>query len=167
MLTFAKGISMRTQYVAIVALAAAFGLPSGSAARELFPSDPYDARIIAADNCNSAVKDAGFTEAVLDQCKAVYDATVSLERSAQAMTPAQKSTLAIAKGLSMLTMSGGYTKLDGALGARSCKAVEGIDQALAGYDPAAPNGLEGLYDLLVKTRDAAIPKCRTGGHWPN
>ena len=67
----------------------------------------------------------------------------------------------------MMTVAGGYTKLDGVMSARACKAVEAIDLALAGYDPQAPNGLEGLYALLVKTRDAAIPKCRTGGHWPN
>lgn len=158
---------MRTEYVAIVVLAAAFGLPSVSAARELFPSDPYDARIIAADNCNSAVEERGFTEETLDGCRSVYDATVKLERSAQSMSPAQKSTLAIAKGLSMLTITGGYVKLDGALSARACKAVEGIDQALAGYDPAAPNGLEDLYAVLVMTRDSAIPKCRIGGYWPN
>ena len=158
---------MRAILVLCATLASVCALTSGVAARDLSPSDPYDARIIAADRCNSAARDAGFTEAVLDQCKAVYDATVSLERSAQAMTPAQKSTIAIAKGLSMLTISGGYSKRDGVLSARACKAIEGLDQALAGYDPAAPNGLEGLYDLLVKTRDAAIPKCRTGGHWPN
>ena len=156
---------MRSLPIACAILASLCALPSGVAARDLIPSDPYDAQIIAADHCNSAVRESGFSEAMLGQCKAVYDATVSLERSAQALTPAQKSTIAIAKGLSMLTISGGYTKLDGVLSARACKAVEGIDQALAGYDPAAPNGLEGLYELLVKTRDTAIPKCRTGGHW--
>ena len=66
-----------------------------------------------------------------------------------------------------LTVSAVSAKLDGVMSARACKAIAAIDRALAGYDPAVPNGLEGLYALLVKTRDAAIPKCRTGGHWPN
>lgn len=157
---------MRTIFVLCATLASASALHSGADARTLRAADPYDARIIAANNCNSAVKDGGFTEALLTQCKGVYDATVSFERSARAMTRAQKSTLAIAKGLSMLTISGGYTKLDGVLSARACKAVEAIDLALVGYDPAASNGLEDLYNLLANTRDAAIPKCRIGGHWP-
>jgi hypothetical protein len=158
---------MRTILVLCATIASVCALPAGASARTLQPSDPYDARIIAADHCNSTVQESGFAEAVLDQCKAVYDATVSLERSAQAMTPAQKSTIAIAKALSMLTITGGYTKLDGVLSARACKALEGINRALAGYDPGAPNGLEDLYGMLVKTRDTAIPKCRTGGHWPD
>lgn len=165
--SFNKDKSMRTQFVLCLALGAAIGAASPGAARDLNPSDPYDARIIAADHCNSAFEESGFSEAQLNRCKAMYDATVSFERSAQAMTSAQKNTIAIAKGLSMLTLSGGYTKLDGALSARACKAVEGMDQALAGYDPVAPNGLEELYAMLVTIRGSAIPKCRIGGHWPN
>ncbi len=157
---------MKRISVCCAAIAGVLALSPAAGARNLYPSDPYDARVIAAYNCDKAVTADDYSAATLARCKAEYDTTVAFERSVQAMTPAQKSTLAIAKGLSMLTMSGGYTKLDGVLSARACKAVEGIDQALTGYDPAAPNGLENIYDLLVKTRDAAIPKCRMGGHWP-
>ena len=141
--------------------------PSAAQARTLIPSDPYDARILAAYHCNKATTEGDFSAERLARCKAVYDATVAFERSEPAMSPAQRSTLAIAKGLSMMTVSAVSAKLDGVMSARACKAIEAIDLALAGYDPRAPNGLEGLYELLVKTRDVAIPKCRTGGHWPN
>ena len=162
---------MHTRLVPSIALGMVVGmglcLPSAAAARNLIPSDPYDARGIAAYHCNKATTEGDYSAERLAQGKAVYDATVAFERSVQAMSAEQRSTLAIAKGLSMMTVAGGYTKLDGVMSARACKAVEAIDLALAGYDPQAPNGLEGLYALLVKTRDAAIPKCRTGGHWPN
>ena len=66
----------------------------------------------------------------------------------------------------MMTLSAGYAELDGVMSARACQAIKGIVDALKGYDPAAPNDLEQLHDLLISTRDIAIPKCRIGGHWP-
>ncbi len=141
-------------------------LPSAGVARTLIPADPYDARVLAAYHCNRAVTQGDYSEGRLARCKSVYDATVAFERSAQGMSAAQRSTIAIAKGLSMMTVAAGYAHVDGRMTARACAAVSGMDQALAGYDPAAPNGLEDIYALVAKTRDAAIPKCRIGGHWP-
>ena len=66
----------------------------------------------------------------------------------------------------MMTVAAGYAQLDGMMSARACDAIRAIDLSLASYDTAAPNGLESLYNLIVSTRDVAIPKCRTGGHWP-
>lgn len=146
-------------------LAAGFALSAQGSARDLSHSDPYDARIIAAYNCNKVVAAGDYSESTLARCRAEYDTTVRFERSAQPMSPAQRSTIAVAKGLSMMTMAGGYTKLDGVLSARACKAIEAMDRSLNGYDPAAPNGLENLYALVANTRDVAIPKCRTGGYW--
>ncbi len=156
---------MKPRLMLLATLAAALAAPSGLAARTLLPDDPYDARIIAAHLCNRAAVKVDFDTNQLDQCRAVYDETVRVERSAVRMTPAQKNALVIAKGLSMMTLSSGYAKRDGVMSARACQAIAGIDQALARYDPASPNGLESLYKLLVQTRDTAIPKCRIGGHW--
>ena len=148
------------------AVAAAAALPSPGVSRNLIPSDPYDARILAAYHCNKAVTEGDYSEGRLARCRSVYDATVAFERSAQAMRPAQRSTIALAKGLSMMTVAAGYAKVDGKMTARACEAVRAMDLALTGYDPAAPNGLEDIYALVAKTRDAAVPKCRIGGHWP-
>ena len=155
-----------TPKLALALGAALIATASPASARNLIPSDPYDARVLAAYHCNKTTLDNGYTESRIAQCKAVYDATVTFERTVQAPTAAQRSTLAIAKGLSMMTVSAGYAKLDGKMTARACQGIRAIDQSLAGYDPAAPNGLEGLHKLLVDTRDVAIPKCRIGGHWP-
>ena len=157
---------MHLRFVLSIAPGMALCLTSAADARTLIPSDPYDARVLAAYHCNKATTEGDYSADRLARCTAVYDATVAFERSAQAMSPAQKSTIAIAKGLSMMTVSAVSAKLDGVMSARACKAIAAIDRALTGYDPAAPNGLEGLYALLVETRDSAIPKCRTGGHWP-
>ena len=149
---------------AFLAAAAALAVPT--TARNLVPSDPYDARILAAYNCNKAVVGGDYSETTIARCRAEYDKTVAFARTAQSPTPAQRNTLAIAKGLSMMTVAAGYAKIDGVMSARACQAIKGIDSALAGYVPAAPNGLEGLQTLLVNTRDEAIPKCRIGGYWP-
>lgn len=140
-------------------------ISTGAGARNLLPSDPYDARILAADRCNKEAIQNGFTEALIARCKAEYDRTLAFERSAQNMAPAQRSALAIAKGLSMITVSAGYAKLDGKMTARACEGIRLMDQSLAGFDPAAPGGLEKMYALVARTRDVAIPKCRAGGHW--
>ena len=157
---------MKPRLILLATLAAALAAPSGLAARTLLPGDPYDARIIAEHYCNKAALEVGFEASQLDQCRAVYDETVRVERAAQRMTPSQQNAIVVAKGLSMMTLSSGYAKHDGVMSARACQAIAAIDQALASYDPASPNGLESLYDLLVKTRDIAVPKCRIGGHWP-
>ena len=104
---------------------------------------------------------------VLDKCRAIYDETVRFERSVPKMTAAQRNTLIVAKGLSMMTLAGGYLNLDGVMSARVCQIIRVIDRSLAGYDPSAPNGLEKLHQMLVNTRDNAVPKCRSGGHWPD
>jgi len=156
---------------ALLVAAAMLGLsgvvPITASARDLLPSDAYDARIIAANRCNTAAKQGGFAPMVLDQCRAVYDETVRFERSVPEMTAAQRNTLIVAKGLSMMTLAGGYLNLDGVMSARVCQAVRTIDQTLSGYDPSAPNGLEKLHQMLANTRDGAVPKCRKGGHWPD
>lgn len=151
-----------------LALTCAFALcgAANAHARDLNSADPFDARIIAAYHCNKAVMDAGYTEPGVARCKSVYDVTVTFEGSVSQATAAQRSTIAIAKGLSMMTVAAGYAKMDGKMTARACGAIKIIDQSLTGYSRAAPNGLEGLYDLLVETRDVAVPKCRIGGHWP-
>ncbi|MBH1945507.1 hypothetical protein I5L01_14875 [Erythrobacter sp. YJ-T3-07] len=156
---------MRRFLVLSATLAMAFALPAQGSARDLIRSDPYDARIVAAYNCNRIVAAGDFSDSTLARCRAEYDTTVQFERSVQGITPAQRSTIAIARGLSMMTMSGAYTRLDGVLSARACEAIRLMDQSLAGYDPAASSDLEDLYTLIANTRDVAMPKCRIGGHW--
>ena len=151
----------------LVAAAAVLAIPTGAGARNLNSADPYDSRIIAAYHCNNSATKVQFAESVLKECKSVYDATVRFESSVSStrITSAQRSTLAIAKGLSMMTMAAGYAELDGKMTKRACQAIKSIDDALKGYDAAASNGLEKLHNMLVTTRDVAIPKCRIGGHW--
>ncbi|MDN3646355.1 hypothetical protein QWY75_09095 [Pontixanthobacter aestiaquae] len=133
-------------------------------ARNLNAQDIYDARIIAAHNCNNTAKAAEYSEAAIDRCAAIYQATLKIERDAADATPQQRNTLAIARGLSMLTVGAGYAKLDGKMTARACRAVAALQQALALYTAGASPGLEGLYSLLTNTRDVSVPKCRQGGH---
>lgn len=135
-------------------------------ARPLLPSDPFDARVLAAYHCNKSTMDLGYTEARIAKCKLEYDRSLAFEQSAQELTAAQRSTLAVAKSLSMMTVAAGYAKIDGKMTARACQAIRSIDTSLTQYDAAAPNGLEGLHKLLVDTLEVSIPKCRIGGHWP-
>ena len=157
--------AVKLRLVLLAACTAALGAPSEAAARNLSPADPYDARVIAAHRCNEAATKGGYAEPLLAQCRAVYEATVSFERSAPQPTSAQRNTLSIAKGLSMMTVAGGYAKIDGKMTARACQAIATLDQALAGYDPATQTGLEMLYTMLANTRDVGVSKCRAGGHW--
>ena len=158
--------TMRPLLAALGTLLAALPMPSDAQARTFSRADPYDARIIAAHRCNSAAVNGGYTEPLIAECKAVYDATILFERSAQASTPAQRTALAIAKSLPMMTIAAGYAVQDGVMSARTCQAIRMMSQPLADYDPAAANGLEPFHQLLVQTRDQGIPKCRQGGHWP-
>ena len=158
---------MRSLIALAALLAATLAVPSGADARSLLPSDPYDGRIIAAHNCNNSAKAVGFGTMILAECRAVYDETVRFEQSRPQMTAAQKNAIAIAKGLSMMTLAAGYLDADGVMSARACAAIGGIDRSLAGYDTRVHNGLQKLHDLLVRTRDVAVPKCRKGGHWAN
>jgi len=157
--------AVKARFVLLAACAVALGAPSGAAARNLSSADPYDARVIAAHRCNQAADKGDYAERLLAQCRTVYEATVNFERSVQQPTRAQRNTRVIAKGLSMMTLAGGYAKIDGKMTARACQAMATLDQALAGYDPATPTGIEMLYTMLAKTRDVAVPKCRAGGHW--
>ena len=84
----------------------------------------------------------------------------------KAPTPEQRTVLAIAKSLPMLTITAAYAARDGVMSARTCRAVRMMSQPLLDYDPAAADGLEPFYELVVKTRDESTPKCRLGGHWP-
>ena len=109
---------MKAVLVAAAALGASATGPTSASARDLLPSNPYDARIIAANRCNTAARQGGFAPMVLDKCRAIYDETVRFERSVPKMTAAQRNTLIVAKGLSMMTLAGGYLNLDGVMSAR-------------------------------------------------
>ena len=81
---------MKAVLVAAAALGASATGPTSASARDLLPSNPYDARIIAANRCNTAARQGGFAPRVLDKCRAIYDETVRFERSVPKMTGAPR-----------------------------------------------------------------------------
>lgn len=134
------------------------------AAETLDPNDPYEARVIAAYNCNGGANPVAYTDAVVRRCAIAYQRTVDLLQSAGNAQPRQINMMALARSLAAMKVAAGYGVLDGAMTERACLATRLLAAATNDYQAGVTPDWDAIHAAAVVARDNGMPKCVTQDH---